>query len=314
MAKKVLKEAPPELKFSGFDRTVALKKMWLRLFPKCDYHHQKTCNETGIIRSRFYKWKLSDEVFNDEYLRIYMKGISAGVTTMKIIKSTRSTQMIVELKKKFLLLYNEMKLSPYETCKELGISEQTFIRWKRKDKEFKEAYSLSVNAKCAAKGFTPGRGLPAGAVGKATAQRKKYAKIKQQVFLECFKATYFNIGLSCESAGITRKTFNKWINGNPEFKEAFDSALEGKKDFIEDNLMKNIDSGDSSCIIFASETKLRDRGYNRKQEIEHSGNFGVMVVPGKIENAHDWALKATKQQQKLTEKSMETEYINELKE
>jgi len=315
MEKKAIKEALPELKFSGFDRTVALKKIWLKLFPKCNYHHQKTCDETGIIRSRFYKWKLSDEVFNDEYLRIYLEGVSVGATTIRKIKPTRSVKTIAELKKKFLLLYNEMKLSPDETCKELGISTQAFVGWKREDEGFKETYDSLVVAKRAVKGFGPPiGGAPPGVLEKAREQRKKYSRIKQQIFLECLKATYFNIGLSCETAGVPRKTFNNWKYGDPEFKEALDSIVEEKKDFIEDKLLKNIDQGDSSCIIFASETKLRDRGYNRKQEIEHSGNFGVMVVPGKIEDAHDWALKATKQQQRLTEQSMETEYIHELEE
>ena len=313
---KVVKEALSELKFKGYDRTVALKRLWLQLFPKYNYHHQETCNEVGIIRSAFYKWKMNDDVFNDEYLRIYMKGVSLGLVIPRKIKPKRSPEKIKELKKKFLLLYNEMKLSPEQVCKELGISNQVFREWKRdtEDKDFKETYALMVKAKQFAKGFVPGKGLPTGALKKANEQVIKYRKIKQQIFLECFKATYFNIGLACETAGVQRQTFSRWMNTYPEFKEAFDSALETKKDFIEDKLMKNIDRGDSSCIIFASETKLRDRGYNRKQEIEHSGNFGVMVVPGKIEDAHDWALKATKQQQQLAEQSMETEYIHELEE
>jgi len=310
--RKTAKEVLPELKFRGYDRTVALKKLWLKLFPKCDYHHQKTCDEVGIIRSQFYKWKMYDNVFNDEYLRIYMEGISLGLVIPRKNKPKRDPKKIKELKKKFLLLYGEMKLSPEQVCKELGIPGQVFREWKRdtKDKEFSEIYSLAVEKKRSMHVLAP----DSTALKKARETRRNHRRIRQQVCLECYKSTYFNIGLACEATGIKRGTFDTWRRDDPKFKEDYQNLLETKKDFIEDKLLKNIDAGDSSCIIFASETKLRDRGYNRKQEIEHSGNFGVMLVPGKVEDAHDWAQKATKQQQQLTEQSMETEYIHELEE
>lgn len=302
------------LSFKGREKTVALKTKWLKTFPKRDFYHQKTCDEIGISKSRFYQWKINDDKFTDEYTKIYNEAIAKGLVTPQKKIRKRSPETVLNLKKKFLKLHTKMTLKRKEVCTVLEISEQIFKEWIRDDGDFKKKYDRLVSKK---RGDTFRKTLSNGvsiALKKTHKEGTRLRKKRQENWLIAYKSSYFNVGFACTSVGITRQTFYLWKKKHPKFLETFMNATEEKKDFIEDRLMKNIDAGDSSCLIFAAKTQLKDRGYIEKQEIEHSGNFGVMVIPGKIEDANDWAMKAQKQQQLLKEKSIETDYINELQE
>lgn len=124
---------------------------------------------------------------------------------------------------------------------------------------------------------------------------------RQETFLKAYTDTTFNITAACKIAGIRRESFKRWLKQYPEFKEHFEEASESKKDFIESKLLENIKANDSACIIHASKTLLRDRGYGEKQEIEFTGKHGVMIVPGTVLDLNEWAAKAATQQQALKE-------------
>jgi hypothetical protein len=80
---------------------------------------------------------------------------------------------------------------------------------------------------------------------------------------------------ACESASVARRTFYQWMTSDPLFKAEVVDITNRALDFVESKLFENIDSNDTTSIIFYLKTKGKDRGYTERQEIEHS------TAPGK---------------------------------
>lgn len=189
-----------------------------------------------------------------------------------------------------------------------------FWAWRKKDREFDKKCREAVARRAKKKGGDLNPMKNGDMVKLASKARSEQSEMLRKKWLAAYKTTNFNIGEACELIGITRKQYGKWRERFPAFREEVEEAIEFMKDYIEGKLLKNIGDGDSQCIIFACETKLKDRGYIKKQMFEHSGNFGVMIAPARIEDQDEWAAKATKQQKQLKERSMKTDYIKELEE
>ena len=92
--------------------------------------------------------------------------------------------------------------------------------------------------------------------------------IKKQTFLAKMKATLGNITASCQSAGISRRTYYDWIEADPDFKQAVDDINEESIDFAESSLKQQIKDGDTTATIFYLKTKGKKRGYVEKTETE----------------------------------------------
>lgn len=74
---------------------------------------------------------------------------------------------------------------------------------------------------------------------------------------------------------MSKATLNHWIRDDPEFADLLDEIHWHKKNWVEQHLMHRLASGDSAATIFANRTLNRDRGYNDKIQLEHSGEVSV---------------------------------------
>ena len=103
----------------------------------------------------------------------------------------------------------------------------------------------------------------------------KGLKKKQIDFLEEYSSSWGNITMACKNLGIARKTFYNWLK-EETFKAAIEELdiVERKKDRIEDALMKKIEAGDATAIIFACKTIAKDRGY-----IESRHHVSGSIIP-----------------------------------
>ena len=113
----------------------------------------------------------------------------------------------------------------------------------------------------------------------------KQLKKKQSEFLEEYSSSWGNITIACKNFGITRRTFYNWLEEEP-FKLAIEELdiIERKKDRIEDALMTKVEQGDTTAIIFACKTLLKDRGY---VETRHYINQGISVRENYKESIKD---------------------------
>lgn len=86
-------------------------------------------------------------------------------------------------------------------------------------------------------------------------------------FLEVFKNNMCIVASSCLKAGIHRCTYYQWRKEDAEFAAQCDDIEELQKDMAEASLLKQIKEGNTTMIIFYAKTKMRDRGYGEKQDI-----------------------------------------------
>lgn len=102
------------------------------------------------------------------------------------------------------------------------------------------------------------------------------------------------VSTACDSVGLSRTTFYNYVNEDPEFSKQVEESQERAIDFVEGKLFEKINGitlqsfnskGDSvvydqapsdTAIIFYLKTKGKKRGYVEKQEVEHSGEMGIV--------------------------------------
>ena len=83
-------------------------------------------------------------------------------------------------------------------------------------------------------------------------------------FLSALKASKGIIQTACDACGITRAMFYRWRDGDSGFKAKYDEVNEGQIDKVESKLLRKIDDGDTTAIIFYLKTKGKSRGYSER--------------------------------------------------
>ena len=87
-----------------------------------------------------------------------------------------------------------------------------------------------------------------------------------------------NLGIitkATKEVGIDYTTHYEWLKTDPIYKEACEKADIKLKDTGEAVLLELLIEKNPSVAIHFAKTKLRDRGYAEKIELEHTGNMGV---------------------------------------
>lgn len=106
--------------------------------------------------------------------------------------------------------------------------------------------------------------------------------LKKQAFLDVYASTFGNITVSAKKIGIARCTVYLWIEQDNQFAEQLKNTKpkEYLKDIAELGLVKRIQEGDTTAIIFALKTQAKDRGYIERTE---TVNKNVDEFEGKTE-------------------------------
>ncbi len=190
-------------------------------------------------------------------------------------------------------VYNLAKSGMRESqmAKVLGISLPTFIIWKKKRKQFHLALQTGRKEHrgdnghvISFKDYVYAR-LPAdlrkvwsiiNRLDEAKGGREKIEAIlarrgkivRQHLFIYAWTSTNFSISSALRKVNISRSTFKKWSNDDPDFAKLIDEINWHKKNFFEDHLCTLVAKGDGACTIFANRTFNRDRGYNEKVTVD----------------------------------------------
>lgn len=105
--------------------------------------------------------------------------------------------------------------------------------------------------------------------------RKKHDLVmKKQNKDELLKALEKTLGIvtpACKEVNISRETFYRWYNEDPEFKERVDSINDIQADFVENQLFKKIKEGSERSILFYMRYKGKKRGYTDSIDITSDG-------------------------------------------
>jgi len=87
------------------------------------------------------------------------------------------------------------------------------------------------------------------------------------------------VSSACKAANVSRMTYYRWYNEDPDFREKADDIKELQKDFAESLILKKMKAGDTTMIIFYAKTQMKDRGYTERKEI--TGKDGEDLIKGK---------------------------------
>ena len=91
--------------------------------------------------------------------------------------------------------------------------------------------------------------------------------IHKKALLAALEKSLGVVTTACKSAELSRETFYKYYNNDPQFKESVDSIGEMAIDFAESKLHKLIQDENPTAIIFYLKTKGKKRGYVERHEI-----------------------------------------------
>ena len=78
--------------------------------------------------------------------------------------------------------------------------------------------------------------------------------------------------------GVTRDSVYKWIEADPELKQAIETIRESMLDMTEGALFKQISEGNPAAIFFHLKTIGKKRGYIEKSETDITSNGQTIFV------------------------------------
>lgn len=99
----------------------------------------------------------------------------------------------------------------------------------------------------------------------------------KEKMLESLKECSGIVTFACEKVGLSRQTFYRWCRDDPEFKERVDAINELQIDVAEASILKKIQKGDTTAIIFYLKTKGKNRGYSERREISIPGGVDMNI-------------------------------------
>lgn len=96
-------------------------------------------------------------------------------------------------------------------------------------------------------------------------------RARQHLFIQALISRNFNASKALNSLGMSYQQLMTWAKNDPVFTELLNEIEWHRKNFYEDSLYNLVKEGNPAATIFVAKTKLKDRGYGAKLEIEHSG-------------------------------------------
>ena len=101
-----------------------------------------------------------------------------------------------------------------------------------------------------------------GGLSVAESARVDESKDKDR-FIVALERTKGAVTKACKNSGVSRKTFNRWMEIDPDFRDAVDFVANEIKDNIEFTLISNAEDGDINSIKYFMDARAKERGYGK---------------------------------------------------
>ena len=108
--------------------------------------------------------------------------------------------------------------------------------------------------------------------------KKKHIK---KALIESLEKSLGVVTTACKQVGISRKTYYKYLNEDPDFRQEVEELQNVALDFAESQLHKQIQEGSTAATIFLLKTKGKKRGFVERQEVEHKGGIESTLIEWK---------------------------------
>lgn len=106
----------------------------------------------------------------------------------------------------------------------------------------------------------------------------RITKKQKSLFISRLVPNFGNVSKSAEEAGFCRKAAYDQKKADPEFSEAWDSAIETLGDAVESAFHEVCLSGNPQALIYWLKTKGQARGYVEKQHFEGTITQANIIV------------------------------------
>jgi transposase-like protein len=181
-------------------------------------------------------------------------------------------------------------------ARELGVSRQTFWKWRKQYPDFDKALTLAESDRRGmvladfvwaqlspelqelwdAIGAFTERAAPASVVEEILANQGR--AVRQQLFLHALAVRNFDVAAAMRALNVSRRDLRDW-EGDADFGELLAEVDWQRGNFYEDALAVLVKDRNPSAVIFANKTYNRQRGYAPGVDVNVS-------VSGKVEHRH----------------------------
>ena len=97
--------------------------------------------------------------------------------------------------------------------------------------------------------------------------------------LKALKLSMAIIAPACEMVGIDRKTHYNWLKDDPGYREEVEALQERTFDFVESKMVERIQGGSDTMLIWYSKTKMKQRGFVERTEVEVTDKPAFVTKP-----------------------------------
>ena len=114
--------------------------------------------------------------------------------------------------------------------------------------------------------------------------------ILKKNLIEALEKSLGVVTTACKKCNCSRQTFYEYCREDENFKNQVNDISEIAIDFVESQLYRKIQDGDTTSIIFYLKTKGKKRGYSEKLEIESTNkniNQNTELTPEEIKRISD---------------------------
>lgn len=95
-----------------------------------------------------------------------------------------------------------------------------------------------------------------------------WRKFPKKKVIDAIKGSGGNKMLISKRIGCSRDTLDAYLAESPDIRQAFDTEIEELGDVVEAKIIQGIQEGNVALTIFYAKTKLKNRGYVERQEID----------------------------------------------
>lgn len=113
-------------------------------------------------------------------------------------------------------------------------------------------------------------------------------RIRKKAMIKAMKSKLGNVSASTDAVGIDRSLHYKWMKSDEDYNYIINENIERSLDFAEAALLKCIQDGNTTAIIFYLKTKGKHRGYGqtyhdintkiRKSDLENKTNEELLEI------------------------------------
>ena len=103
----------------------------------------------------------------------------------------------------------------------------------------------------------------------------------KKALIESLEKSLGVVTTACKQVGVSRKTYYRYLNEDPEFRHEVEELQNVALDFAESQLHKQIQEGSTAATIFLLKTKGKKRGFVERQEVEHKGGIESTLIEWK---------------------------------